>query len=113
MTDFDRFWAAYPRKMAKGDTRKAWAQTEAIRPDIDAVLKAVLAQRRTDQWLRDGGKFIPYPATWLRAERWDDVLVVEMPAPERKPDRYDLANQALARKDAEFAARKVLERAAG
>ena len=97
-SDFERFWSVYPKKLAKGDARKAWAQTEAIRPDIDAVVKAILAQRHTDQWMRDNGQFIPYPATWLRAERWDDVLTVEVAAPPRAKDRYDLANEAYEKK---------------
>ena len=111
-TDFDAFWTAYPRKMAKGDARKAWKQTESFRPPIDDVLKALNAQRRSEQWTRDNGQFIPYPATWLRAERWDDVLEVEMPKPERKPDRYELANQEMAKREAEWKARQALQRAA-
>lgn len=70
MTDFDEFWQAYPRKIAKGDARKAWAQTEKIRPSLDAVLNAIEQQKAA--W--DNPKFIPYPATWLRAERWDDEV---------------------------------------
>lgn len=71
--DFDTFWAAYPRRQAKGDARKAWQQTAAIRPPIDEVLKAILAHRRSEQWRKDGGQFIPMPATWLRQERWEDA----------------------------------------
>lgn len=70
MTDFDEFWQAYPRKIAKGDARKAWVQTEKIRPPLDAVLNAIEQQKAA--W--DNPKFIPYPATWLRAERWDDEV---------------------------------------
>lgn len=68
MDEFDQFWAAYPRRIAKGDARKAWGQTASIRPPLADVLKAVAEARK--HW--DSGKFIPYPATWLRAERWDD-----------------------------------------
>lgn len=86
VSDFDRFWNAYPRKLAKGDARKAWQQTADIRPSIDRVLQAIDAARRTDQWRRDGGQFVPYPATWLRAERWDDVHEVEVePVIEKRP----------------------------
>ncbi len=112
MNNFERFWDAYPKKLAKGDARKAWKQMESLMPDIDAVLTAITAQRRSDQWLRDGGQFIPYPASWLRAEQWDDILTVEMPKAERKPDRYELANQEMARKEAEWKARQALQKAA-
>ena len=71
MEDFDTFWQSYPRKIAKGDARKAWQQTEKIRPSLDFILQAIEAQKAT--W--DNPKFIPYPATWLRAERWDDEVM--------------------------------------
>jgi hypothetical protein len=29
--------------------------------------------------MKDGGKYIPHPATWLRGERWDDELEVKLP----------------------------------
>jgi hypothetical protein len=111
-TEFDTFWQAYPRKVGKGDARKAWQQTASIRPDMDTLLTAISAQRRCEQWQKDGGQYIPHPSRWLRAERWDDVLEVEMPKPERKPDRYELANIEQARKDAEWKARQVVAKAA-
>ena len=79
MTDFDTFWKAYPKKVAKGDARKAWGQTERIRPDLAELLASIEAQCRSDQWRTAEGKFIPYPATWLRQERWDDELKVTLP----------------------------------
>jgi hypothetical protein len=34
---------------------------------------AKIEQAKTqDDWIKDGGKFIPYPATWLNAKRWED-----------------------------------------
>lgn len=77
--DFDTFWKAYPKKVAKGDARKAWAQTESIRPPLSALLNAIDAQSKSEQWRRSEGQFIPYPATWLRQERWDDELKVTLP----------------------------------
>jgi hypothetical protein len=75
---FEEFWKSYPRKAAKGDARKAWKQTENIRPPLEKLVKAVIVARASEQWRQDGGKFVPYPATWLRAERWEDVHEVEV-----------------------------------
>jgi hypothetical protein len=75
---FEEFWKVYPKKCSKGDARKAWQQTAKIRPQLPTLLKAVYAARASKQWLKDGGEFIPYPASWLRAERWDDVLEVDL-----------------------------------
>ena len=67
---FTRFYAAYPRKKKPGDAEKAFA---VIAPDdalTDRMIAAIAAQRKQDAWTKDGGDFIPYPATWLRAKCW-------------------------------------------
>jgi hypothetical protein len=79
LDDFDTFWAAYPKKVAKADARKAWAQTKDIRPELTNLLTAVKAACKTEAWMKDGGKYIPHPATWLRGERWEDELEVKLP----------------------------------
>jgi len=79
VTDFDTFWKAYPKRVAKGDARKAWTQTQNIRPALPELLAAIEAQAKSDQWRKNDGQFIPYPATWLRGERWDDELKVTLP----------------------------------
>ena len=69
---FDRFWVAYPRHQGKEAARKTW---EKLNPDaalLAEMLAALERQRASDQWRRDGGQFIPYPATWLNGRRWED-----------------------------------------
>lgn len=67
---FAAFWLAYPRKVAKADAVKAWKR---VKPkDRPAVMAALDVQKASDGWTKDGGKFIPYPASWIRAERWMD-----------------------------------------
>lgn len=80
-SDFDRFWASYPRKVGKDAARKAWHARKKELPPIADILAAVDAQRRSDAWQKDGGQFIPHPATWLRQGRWaDEVIVAGQPA---------------------------------
>ena len=76
--EFESWWKQYPRKLAKGDARKAWHQTSKIRPPVGRLIKAVIAARGCEQWRKDGGSFIPYPATWLRQERWEDVHEIDL-----------------------------------
>ena len=69
---FDEFWTAYPKKKAKEDARKAWAK---IKPDEalgKAILQAVESAKRSTDWTKDKGKYIPYPATYLNGKRWED-----------------------------------------
>ena len=79
MEDIDKFWVLYPKKVAKADARKAWLQTKDIRPELTNLLTAITAACKTEAWMKDGGKYIPHPATWLRGERWDDELEVKLP----------------------------------
>jgi hypothetical protein len=72
MEDFETFWAEWPRKVAKAEARKAWAQTAKVRPDLQTILNAIKAASATEQWMRGNGQFIPHAATWLRGERWED-----------------------------------------
>ena len=79
MDDFEEFWKVWPKRCAKADARKAWAQTKDIRPELTNLLNAVKAACKTEAWMKEGGKYIPHPATWLRGERWDDELEVKLP----------------------------------
>lgn len=70
---FNAFWEAYPKKKDKKNARKAF--DKAIKnTNLDTMLAALEKQRTTSDWQRDGGQFIPYPATWLNGERWADDL---------------------------------------
>ena len=66
---FDAFWSAYPRKSGKEAARKAFSRVSV---DLGTLLSAIEAQKKTMQWRRDGGQYIPYPATWLNQGRWED-----------------------------------------
>ena len=69
---FDRFWAAYPKKKGKESARRAWRK---LRPDMAlcrVMASALDRQKQSEDWRRDGGKYIPYPASWLNGRRWED-----------------------------------------
>lgn len=69
---FADFWAAYPRKIAKGEAEKAWSKLKPSPGLTTKIVSAVNAAAGCEQWARDGGKFIPHPATWLNGKRWED-----------------------------------------
>lgn len=76
---FAEFWAAFPRKQKQGDARKAWLQVEHLLPPLAELLAAVERAKASPGWRKEGGQFIPLPATWLRSESWTDELF--KPAP--------------------------------
>ncbi|WP_200196065.1 helix-turn-helix domain-containing protein [Halorhodospira abdelmalekii] len=76
---FERFWAIYPRRIAKAEARKAWAQIDPDESLTGRICIAVEAALLCDQWRRERGRFIPHPATWLRREGWEDEYDVAIP----------------------------------
>ncbi|MFY9585663.1 MAG: hypothetical protein WAR21_14340 [Candidatus Acidiferrales bacterium] len=68
---FDGFWKVYPRKVAKPAAVSAWRKIEP--GELPAILRGIQAWKQTEQWSRDGGRFIPYPATFLNQRRWEEL----------------------------------------
>ena len=69
---FEDFWLLYPRRVAKKDAKAAWAKMREA--DRRASLVACVAWRRV--WSMSEPEYLPYPATWLNGERWEDELPV-------------------------------------
>ena len=72
--DFFLFWKQYPKRVGKDEAWRAWQKRKPDMPEMDVVLKAIETQKRSDQWTKDGGQFIPNPATWINQGRWDDEI---------------------------------------
>lgn len=69
---FQEFWSNYPKKTGKGAALKAWRKLKPSNEFQARILAAIDQQCQSDQWQKDGGQFIPNPATWLNQGRWDD-----------------------------------------
>ncbi len=69
---FNAFWTAYPKKIGKDEARKAFEKRKPNEQLVDLMVTAVEQQKRSETWLKDGGQFIPNPATWLNQGRWQD-----------------------------------------
>lgn len=78
---FNRFWDAYPRHDGKEPARRAWRRLKPNMQLCCVMSEAIERQKRSDGWQRDGGRFIPMPATWLNQRRWEDE-----PAPQLKQE---------------------------
>lgn len=69
---FETFWEAYPKKVGKDAARKSFEKRKPAEPLLEKMLEAIRRQAQSDQWLRDGGQYVPNPATWLNQGRFDD-----------------------------------------
>jgi DNA-binding Lrp family transcriptional regulator len=66
---FEDFWSFCPRKVGKGQARKAY--TTALKKTSHDQLMAGMRQYAVSVKDRDP-EFIAHPATWLNGERWSD-----------------------------------------
>lgn len=70
---FDEFWAQYPRKVARQAALKAWSRIGGWVTTVE-IMAGLDRAMRSEQWLRDGGQYVPHAATWLNGGRWADDL---------------------------------------
>lgn len=64
---FESWWASYPRKVAKGNARKAFAKAiklASMEELLDGITRYVAN--------KPGYCDYAHPASWLNAERWTD-----------------------------------------
>ena len=76
---FDEFWNAYPRHVNKQAAMKAFEKAKIDNQLLKVILAAIERQKASDQWTKDGGQFIPHPATWLNGRRWEDEVLQNHP----------------------------------
>lgn len=67
---FNAFWAEYPRRVGRVDAKKAFRKAVTGEAEFAKVMAGLQAQlpalRAKDP------EYIPYPATWIRGQRWTD-----------------------------------------
>ena len=71
--DFLQFWDVYPKAVSKKKSFEAWQKAED-KPPIAEILAKIELQKKTDQWQKEKGQFIPYSTTYINQARWDDKM---------------------------------------
>ena len=36
------------------------------------MINKIMEEKKTEDWMKDGGQYIPHAATWLNGRRWED-----------------------------------------
>jgi DNA replication protein DnaD len=70
---FKMFWQTYPRRKNKGQAEKAWQKLNPSNDLLKIILEAITKARQLPDWTEK--KYIPYPATWLKAKGWEDDMI--------------------------------------
>jgi hypothetical protein len=69
LTDFEAFWRAYPKQVARADAMRAFARAVRYAPAneiIQGAMRYAVERRGEDT------RFTKHPATWLRKGCWSD-----------------------------------------
>jgi hypothetical protein len=69
---FERFWAAYPRRVAKEAAKRAFAAAIKRGADVEALIAG--AQRYAVERTGQESRYTKHPATWLNGGCWEDEL---------------------------------------
>lgn len=72
---FEEFWKEYPNKTAKKKAEQIWDKIMTLnKPDeiYPKIMAGLARAKKSQQWLKDDGQYIPHPTTWLNQERWND-----------------------------------------
>lgn len=92
---FNEFWAEYPKKRSKQAALNAWKRLAPDKELYAKIMAALTEQKQSAEWRREGGRFIPYPATWLNGGCWDDEVAAAQSDSCNSEHSYDL-NKLLA-----------------
>ncbi len=69
---FQKFWDAYPggvRKVNKSACEEKW-KAKKLDAITEQIIQSVEKHKLTDQWMRDGGQYIPAPLVFINQDRW-------------------------------------------
>jgi post-segregation antitoxin (ccd killing protein) len=92
---FNSFWGKYPRKVSRGNAEDAWKSLNPSASLVTSILAALENAQHTEQWSMENGKYIPYPASWLRAKGWLDDYSIPACANSEQQSIYDTARSIL------------------
>lgn len=71
--EFEAFWEPYPRKVGKGAAYRSWMKMPETEQELlSKCLTALEWQKKSEDWAKENGQYVPHPATYLNGRRFDD-----------------------------------------
>ncbi len=96
---FLRFWESYPRKEGKGKAFIEFDKLKVSETLLAEMIAAIEIQKKSDQWKKDKGQYIPHPSTWLYQKRWEDQPLSLVETDKRRFKGSDVMNQVFGDKN--------------
>lgn len=71
---FEMFWKQYPKKVNKFKSEEWFRKNKPNEILFNYIIKKLEMFKKSKQWEKENGKYIPHPTTWLNQKRWEDEL---------------------------------------
>jgi hypothetical protein len=72
--NFEIFWKEYPNKKGKLKAFSSWKKYKCENGDFEKIMKSLGEQKKSRDWTKEDGKYIPNGATWVFGKRWEDEI---------------------------------------
>ena len=69
---FNQFWKAYPKKQNKAYSEQQFKKIPHINSEINHIMYSLDKFKKTKDWIKEDGQYIPNASTWLNQKRWLD-----------------------------------------
>jgi len=73
---FEQFWKEYPRKIGKKKAFISWKKQNCDNGKFSQIMSSLDSFKRSDQWTKNNGQFIPHGVTWVNGSGWEDEIEV-------------------------------------
>lgn len=67
---FSDFWSQYPKKQNQPAAKAAWDEVCKDKDTAAQILEGLSAWKRSSDWAKEGGRYIPQAAKFLKDSRW-------------------------------------------
>ena len=71
---FLEFWGKYPNKRGKSKAYSSWKKFKCDNGIFEDVMSSLDAHKKSEDWLKDNGRYIPHGSTWVSQKRWEDDI---------------------------------------
>jgi hypothetical protein len=99
MDGFTEFYDRYPRKKSRADAERAW-KNKRLANHLTEILGDLAQREAQDAGWNKENPFVPYPASYLNAKRWEDEDKTVGTPKQEKPREKTLADYEKAAQEA-------------
>lgn len=86
---FDIFWSAYPNKKDKKRAEQKFMKINFKNIPFEKLMDCLEAQKKTFDWTKNNGQFVPMASTWINGERWNDQIAEPIPGHTEQQSQFN------------------------